>query len=245
MLRKFLFSILIVVFSNSVFGQNLHLIERELVKLFIAAEYHPYNSRDAVKKDETVEDSAFKATLLYYTNTVPGTLNYPFDSIKIWNPWLPSGGILNSGDSLVRIYCLRSHDYLQYKSGNGVKCILLQPENGIYKLRRGYRNLYDFVYKEKHYYLAIYLLKKGEGVKIFSINSAGQVDFPLLFKTTSGLQNKIFYTAENYKDNPDGYIYFDKTNLLLYMPVTDENGMLANKSKTYKFTGGYFEETGK
>jgi hypothetical protein len=242
-IRKFLYTITLLLLSSTIFAQDLHLVERDLITLFQNAEYYHTSSRDTDRKGITVEDSIFQARLLQITNTIPGTLTYPFDSIKIINLWLPSGGILNSDDSLVRIYCQRFHDYFQYKSANGVKCIMLPAEPGTYDLRRGYRNLYSFNYKNKNYYLGIYLFADGEGVKILSINPKGTVDTLPLFKTEKGMKNKILYHAKNCKDNPDGYIYFDRTNLTLYVPVTNDSGLLTSKPQAYKFTGKYFEKS--
>ena len=245
MMRKLLFLIILLLLNGHIFGQDLHLVEREIVKLFITAEYYPYSSRNAVKKDGTIEDSAFQARFLEITNTVPGTLIYPFDSLKLMSPYLPSGSIFNSNYSLTRIYCLRARDYFQYKFGTGVKSILLPVEPGTLNMRRGYRNLYSFSYKNKSYYLAIYLLGTGEGVKILSINSKGTVDTLPLFKTSTGMKNKIFYGAQNWQDNPNGYIYFERTNLTLYMPVTDDNGNWTSKPEAYRFTGKFFKKAEK
>ncbi len=238
-------ALFLILISAPIFGQDLHLIERELVKFFIKAEYYPHNPLKATKKDGSVEDSVFQAKFLEITGTIPGTLTYPFDSLKLLNLYLTTGSIFSSNDSSARIYCLRSRNYFQYKFGDGVRSILLPVEKGALEFRRGYRNLYSFSDNKKTYYLGIYLFADGEGVRIFSINPKGSVDTLPLFKTKEGMKNKIMYHAKNCRDNPDGYIYFDALNKVLYMPVTNDSGELEKKPEAYKFNGKFFKKSGK
>ncbi len=207
-------------------------------------------------------DTLFENRLLYFTQTFPATLNWPFNTLK--KGW-KSINIITSADKFFRIYswdneeggAMRSYtSIIQYVCNGTLYAITYPP---FIKGQDAYNSsLYYAIYTFKANGRVYYIVAQHnqyssynyyDAVNAFTIDDGNLNNTVSLFKTETGLHNLIGYewnATGQYKNADGSYsdnnIEFDEATQSIKIPLVYKGGHVTKKFITYRFTGKYFEK---
>lgn len=251
-----LFLTILFLFTFSTFAQTPQKIEKELISLYAKVSKNSAYSGDSDFDSLAKANDDFKVKMLQYTK-IGATLKYKFDELN------KEITITTSEDGKLRAY---SWDRLDGGTMHFFETVyqFLGQDSKVYSqtVEREEGDAGGFVYdifsvetkSGKIYLICNYGIgssqDRGEGVKLFRIDSSKLNDQVKLIKTKSGLTNSIgfsynFFSVVDKKDNNGGQIVFDKNAKILKIPLVIEdkkfeNGRVTDKFINYKFDGTYF-----
>lgn len=258
---KLITLIILFLTSTHLFGKDVRLIEKELLKDFRKIAYwrdfRTENSNVNLLDSLSNANENFNTRLLYYTSHEPSTLTYSF-------PKLSKEGLIitTSKDTRFKIYSWDTEEggtmrffqnVFQFKSGDRVL-----SKNPGEKLEDGdpggfYSGIFQIKTPKSSYYLAcynsIYSTKDCyQGLKAFAIEASILNSRAKIIKTQTGIKDKIgfyfdFFSVVDRKERPLRLITFDEQEKLFKLPVVWDNGIVTDKQIIYKFNGNFFEKT--
>ncbi len=229
-------------------------IEIDLLKSFNRINYwgeHQYDTTNDTMGYENLHkaNNTFRSKLKNYTQMYPTTISQNFIQLK------KRFNISSSDDSLFRIYSWDTEtggtmhffeSVFQYRYRLKTISFFNASKSEADYDSHDYRKLYTFKTNNQTYYLAVWLdigsTKVGAvGIQAFSIENGKLNDKVKLIKTSTGLDNELYYEYDNGWDKRFD-IYFDASPKTIRLPLINSNGELTRKFITYKFTGKYFEK---
>ncbi|MEE1947129.1 hypothetical protein VRU48_18530 [Pedobacter sp. KR3-3] len=251
---KKLFTIILIGFSTMAYGQNLSMIEKDLLKPLKKIHYWSgmgYQDKLSVADSLTKENSLLKKKLLKYTKNRPSTLGYDFKALQ-----KEGMTIATSADKKFRIYSWDTYtggtmhffeNVYQYQSGK----VTLSESIGSSEDAKGFfSEIFTLQTDSGPIYLgylhSILSTKLAyQNICLFKIENAQLKDAKLI-KTKNGLNNSLgfefdFFSVVNRKERPVKLIYFDEAKKEIKIPLVKANGEVTPKFITYRYTGKYFE----
>lgn len=234
------------------------LFAQENWKIMNELEYHYQRIdywRSRLNNDSAVyEESLLRSKLLTYTSDA-STLKQNFKYLKYYDGLT----VLTSDDKLFRIYSWddgtkEQHHYInvfQYKNNDKVESAMtMHGVDAGAQEQREYKDVYTLKAKDRTYYLARYIVRKGKGeysvgLEVFSRDANGMNDSSQIIVTnTYGMAvDNIELEVSNISSGALSHtIYFNKFRKLLYVPIIWQDGVVSTAYTTYKFKDHYFTE---
>ena len=257
---KSITTVFLLLLSVSSFGQDLAALEHNLLAKFQRIRYwHSFSSDDdKINSIDSLEKAnlTFQKALLPFTGREPATLSYVFQQLQ------DSGlTIATSADHRFRIYSWDTEEggtmhffssVYQYQTEQGVFSKTFQDSADEGDPGAWSTPVYTLRLPTKTYYLAINHtifsnLDIHQAIQAFSIDKRALNDSVRLFKTKTGLKNKIsfdfnFFSAmKDHEERPIQLITFDPVKKEVHIPIVLENGSVTRKFLSYRWTGTCFE----
>jgi hypothetical protein len=230
-------------------AQKQKKIKDDLLQSF--REIDCWNAQKPTDSTGEVYDSLARANenfgkkLKFYAEKYPFTMSekFPFEGLSC----ISSDGLLKiySWDTYIGGAQHTFESVIQYKTGERTIALVDTSRGGC-----NYDKLYMLMVGNKTYYLATYygifsLYTRGEGIRIFAIENGRLTDKVKLFKTKSGLTDKLYYSYDQHLANSDVMseitLEYDPRTETITFPIVAENMWITDNYVTYKFTGQYFE----
>ncbi|WP_243348640.1 hypothetical protein [Parabacteroides sp. FAFU027] len=252
----------LVFCSFTIYGQNLKVVENELLKHLTKISYWAHftgNAKISAEDSLDNENEIFYDKLLNYTSKIPSTLAYDFSELKKAHLI-----ITTSSDKKFRIYSwdtelggtMKDYESICQYQGDKKVCSKSLNENRqegdigcwyseIFTLETGSKKVY-IAYGNAEYSSSGCM----QGVQLFSIDNEKLNDKVRLIKTKTGIRNKLyfefdFFSVANRKERPVKLIYFDENTKTLKIPVVTNKLKVTNQFITYKYNGQFFERVSK
>lgn len=251
---KKLFTIILIALSATAYGQNLSMIEKDLLKTLKRIHYWSeigYQDKLSVGDSLSKENSLLKKKLLKYAKDQPLTLGYDFNVLQ-----KEGLTIATSVDKKFRIYSWDTYtggtmhffeNVYQYQAGNTV---LAKAVGSTGDAKGFFSEIFTMNTSTGPIYLgylhAILSTKLAyQNIFLFKIENRQLKDANLI-KTKSGLNNSLgfefdFFSVIDRKERPVKLIYFDEAKKEIRIPLVKANGEVTPKFITYKYNGSYFE----
>lgn len=250
--------LLVFLFSFAeFFAKDLFTIENELVtcvKKINDLKTRPFTSEENFKNFDSLynENARLKALLLDYTITAPGTISYPFDSLRRYID------IASSDDNKLRIYSW----YLgrdEEDMGFFINIFQYEAQGVVYSTMINYDDAYDpkGYYSDIHtakmgedttiymgYFHAFYTLKDySESYQTYQIVGNQLVDSIPIFKMRDSIMSSIevLFQPLSQKKYMRKLIHYYPDKKKIRIRQTDNNGILLTKYSKLIFNGKQFE----
>lgn len=259
-MRK-LITILFTFCFIQVFGQNMKVIEQDLLKKFNKIAYWSGETNENIYNEDSLANAnnVFQKGLLHYSSKYASTINYDFKEL------VKKGlTICTSSDGKFRIYSWDNmaggtmrfqRNISQYKNGDRVFSKISTSGNDEADPGCWYSEIYILQNSGSVYYLAVFNKTYSnrdsyEGLKCFRIINNTLDENVKLIKTSSGIKNTIgfsfdFLTVIDRKERPVKLMNYNTETKTISFPIVLEDGTVTGKSIVYQFTGKYFEKKNK
>lgn len=257
-MKKTLITLLFLLTTSFLFGQNMPAIEKQLNDVFQKINYWSSEGQSNEHSYDSLysANTKFENLLLKYTASNPQTLRYDFKTLK-------KNGIVvaSSEDGKFRIYSWDTEtggtmrffkNIFQYEENKNVESKVIET-NTEGDAQSFYYQINEVVSQNKKYYIAqsraiLSSALTYHTLKVFSIDNGTLNDKATLIKTQSGIKNQLGYevdlSASSNRNNKirSYYIEYDPKNKIISIPLILDNSKVTDKKIRYQFKGKYFEK---
>jgi len=256
-MKRFIFSLILLLTTCIAFAQTPQHIEADLLKSFKKIDYWSSRKyRDDVAADDSLylANQTFGKKLKHYAEKYSFTASMTFKSLKT-----EGVEIATSANGRLRIYSWNTQlggtmrrygNVFQYNTADGYKADLIvynEQDIGTY-----FSKIYTVKAGQKIYYLGFStaILSSAyytDVMAVFAIEDGRLKKDIKIIKTDKGLTDNLFAeydfsAAVNRDVRNTPRLSFDRKSKTIHLPLILENQKITGKYVDYKFNGSYFEK---